>query len=137
MGAIGMALIARQWHQATAGATRFRGYDLDKLQLSTRDFVCKACSNLCDMKEFAIEGQKSYWGDKCSDKFRKPSATGRKPVIDDLFAFREKLHRGSARTLPGGPLHASGCRAPCRCSTGCRSGSATSPSWGSRPCSPR
>ena len=28
MGAIGMALIARQWHQATGGATRFRGYDL-------------------------------------------------------------------------------------------------------------
>jgi predicted nucleotide-binding protein (sugar kinase/HSP70/actin superfamily) len=91
MGAIGMALIARQWHQATHGATRFRGYDLAKLQLSTRDFVCKACSNLCDMKEFVIEGQKSYWGDKCSDKFRKPSPTGRKPVIEDLFAFREEL----------------------------------------------
>jgi predicted nucleotide-binding protein (sugar kinase/HSP70/actin superfamily) len=91
MGAIGMALIARQWHQATGGQTRFRGYDLRKLQLSTRDFVCKACSNLCDMKEFVIEGQKSYWGDKCSDKFRKPSATGRKPVIDDLFAYRDQL----------------------------------------------
>jgi predicted CoA-substrate-specific enzyme activase len=91
MGAIGMALIARQWHQATGGHTRFRGYDLHKLKLSTRDFVCKACSNLCDMKEFVIEGQKSYWGDKCSDKFRKPSPTGRKPVIDDLFAYRERL----------------------------------------------
>jgi predicted CoA-substrate-specific enzyme activase len=91
MGAIGMALIARQWHQATNGASRFRGYDLHKLQLTTRDFVCKACSNLCDMKEFVIEGQKSYWGDKCSDKFRKPSATGRKPVIEDLFAYREQL----------------------------------------------
>ena len=91
MGAIGMALIARQWHQATGAATRFRGYDLHKLELSTRDFVCKACSNLCDMKEFVIEGQKSYWGDKCSDKFRKPSATGRKPVIEDLFAYREQL----------------------------------------------
>jgi predicted CoA-substrate-specific enzyme activase len=91
MGAIGMALIARQWHQATGAATRFRGYDLHKLRLSTRDFVCKACSNLCDMKEFVIEGHKSYWGDKCSDKFRKPSVTGRKPVIDDLFACREQL----------------------------------------------
>jgi predicted CoA-substrate-specific enzyme activase len=91
MGAIGMALIARQWHHATGAKTRFRGYDLHKLQLSSRDFVCKACSNLCDMKEFVIEGQKSYWGDKCSDKFRKPSATGRKAVIDDLFAFREHL----------------------------------------------
>jgi predicted CoA-substrate-specific enzyme activase len=91
MGAIGMALIARQWHQATGGATRFRGYDLHKLRMASRDFVCKACSNFCDMKEFTIEGQKSYWGDKCSDKFRKPSATGRKPVIDDLFAFRDHL----------------------------------------------
>ncbi|HYW47173.1 MAG TPA: acyl-CoA dehydratase activase [Bryobacteraceae bacterium] len=91
MGAIGMALIARQWHQATSAKTRFRGYDLHKLQLSSRDFVCKACSNLCDMKEFVIEGQKSFWGDKCSDKFRKPSATGRKPVIDDLFQYREQL----------------------------------------------
>src|SRR5436305_10931927 len=59
--------------------------------MASRDFVCKACSNLCDMKEFTIEGQKSYWGDKCSDKFRKPSPTGRKPVIDDLFEYREKL----------------------------------------------
>ena len=91
MGAIGMALIARQWRHATQKQSRFRGWDLRQLQLSTRDFVCKACSNLCDMKEFVIEGQKSYWGDKCSDKFRKPSATGRKPVIDDLFAYREGL----------------------------------------------
>lgn len=91
MGAIGMALIARHWHNATQGETRFRGYDLHKLELTTRDFVCKACSNLCDMKEFVIEGQKSFWGDKCSDKFRKPSTTGRKPVIDDLFAYREEL----------------------------------------------
>jgi predicted CoA-substrate-specific enzyme activase len=99
IGAIGMALIARQWRQATGAASRFRGYDLDKLHLSSRDFVCKACSNLCDMKEFVIEGQKSYWGDKCSDKFRKPSVTGRKPVIEDLFAYREQLLEGGNRSL--------------------------------------
>jgi predicted CoA-substrate-specific enzyme activase len=91
MGAIGMALIARQWRLSTQAVSRFRGYDLRKLHLTTRDFVCKACSNSCDMKEFVIEGQKSYWGDKCSDKFRKPSATGRKPVIEDLLAYRDEL----------------------------------------------
>jgi predicted CoA-substrate-specific enzyme activase len=98
MGAIGMALIARQWHQATRGESRFRGYDLGKLSLTTRDFVCKACSNYCDMKEFVIEGHKSYWGDKCSDKFRKPSPSGRKPVIEDLFAYRDQL----LEALPNG-----------------------------------
>ncbi len=90
IGAIGMALIARQWQQATGAASRFRGYDLRRLRLSSRDFVCKACSNVCDIKEFTIEGHKSYWGDKCSDRFRKPSASGRKPVIEDLFAYRER-----------------------------------------------
>src|ERR1039457_5333001 len=104
MGAIGMALIARQWREATQAETRFRGFDLHKLSLTARDFVCKACSNLCDMKEFVIEGQKSYWGDKCSDKFRKPSATGRKPVIEDLFEFRDKL---LAQLPSAGPTTAS------------------------------
>lgn len=102
MGAVGMALIARQWHLATGGRTRFRGYRLDCLELSSRDFVCRACSNLCDIKEFTIEGQKSYWGDKCSDKFRKPSATGRQPVIDDLFACRERILEDMVRTAPAG-----------------------------------
>jgi predicted nucleotide-binding protein (sugar kinase/HSP70/actin superfamily) len=56
-----------------------------------------------------IEGQKSYWGDKCSDKFRKPSATGRKPVIEDLFAYREELLSGTGLPAcpdrPGGLSH--------------------------------
>ena len=91
IGAIGMALIAQEWHRATGGRTRFRGYDLAGLRFTSRDFVCRACSNLCDMKEIVIDGQRSFWGDKCSDKFRKPSATGRTPVIEDLFALRERL----------------------------------------------
>ncbi len=104
MGAIGMALIARQWWLATGGPSRFRGYDLSRLKMTTRDFVCKACSNYCDIKEFTIEGQKSYWGDKCSDRFRKPSATGRKPVIEDLFEFRETLVAAlTAERASGGP----------------------------------
>ncbi len=100
VGAIGMALIARQWHAATHARTRFRGYRLDRLELTSRDFVCRACSNLCDIKEFTIEGQKSFWGDKCSDKFRKPSATGRQPVIDDLFACRERIVEDFAASAP-------------------------------------
>lgn len=104
MGAIGMALIARQWWLATGARTKFRGYDLSRLEMKTREFVCKACSNYCDIREFTIEGQKSYWGDKCSDKFRKPPVTGRKPVIEDLFEFREKLVAElTAERATGGP----------------------------------
>ncbi|MBI4166233.1 MAG: hypothetical protein HY508_10930, partial [Acidobacteria bacterium] len=91
IGAIGMALIARDRMMAEGGATRFRGYSLNRVNFSTRDFVCHACSNYCDMKEFNIEGEKSYWGDKCSDKFRKRARTDRQPVIEDLIDFRDRL----------------------------------------------
>jgi len=104
MGAIGMALIARQWSEATQEKTRFRGYDLSQLEMTTRDFVCQACSNHCDIKQFTIEGQKSFWGDKCSDKYRKASTSGRQPVIDDLIAFRENL----LEEITGEPLDQTG-----------------------------
>jgi predicted CoA-substrate-specific enzyme activase len=106
IGAIGMALIARERRKATGQASRFRGYDLDRVNFTTREFVCQACSNFCDMKEFIIEGQRTFWGDKCSDKFRKRARTDRQPVIEDLIEWREKLleevllpTRGGSRTV--------------------------------------
>jgi predicted CoA-substrate-specific enzyme activase len=91
IGAIGMALLARERMQGTEPHSRFRGYDLNRVDYTSRDFVCRACSNDCDMKEFVIEGQKTYWGDKCSDKFRKRTRVDREPAIADLFESRDKL----------------------------------------------
>ncbi len=109
IGAIGMALIAQEVTQTRARiraeqnaddsldspldpvpVSTFRGFDLSRTRFESREFVCKACSNYCDMKEITIEGQKTYWGDKCSDKFRKRVRTDRKPVIEDLLAFRDR-----------------------------------------------
>lgn len=75
----------------------FRGFDLNRVNFRTREFVCKACSNYCDMKEITIEGRKTYWGDKCSDKFRKRVRTERRPVIADLLGVRDSLLREFAR----------------------------------------
>jgi predicted nucleotide-binding protein (sugar kinase/HSP70/actin superfamily) len=91
IGAIGMALLARERMQGHGQPSRFRGYDLYRVNFTARDFVCKACSNYCDMKEFVIEGEKTYWGDQCSDKFRKRARSDRKPIIEDLVEYREKL----------------------------------------------
>jgi len=106
IGAIGMALIARERMKDAGKASRFRGYDLGRVNFTTREFVCQACSNFCDMKEFNVEGQRTYWGDKCSDKFRKRARTDRQPVIEDLIEWREKLleevllpTRGGSRTV--------------------------------------
>ncbi len=91
IGAIGMCLMARDWQHATHAQTRFRGYDFNQLKQVARDFVCKSCTNECDIREVTIEGRKTYWGDKCSDKYRRPSPSARVPVIEDLFAYRDRL----------------------------------------------
>jgi predicted CoA-substrate-specific enzyme activase len=121
IGAIGMALIAREVVDAKAeiqalnreelrmsdetpesSISTFRGFDLSRARFETREFVCKACSNYCDMKEITIDGEKTYWGDKCSDKFRKRARTSRKPAIDDLLAFRDRiLFEGEPEPAPG------------------------------------
>jgi len=91
IGAIGMALIARDRMQASGETSRFRGFDLSQVNFTSRDFVCRACSNYCAMKEFLIDGEKSYWGDQCSDKFRKRARTNRQPVIEDLLSSRDQF----------------------------------------------
>ena len=74
------------------GDSRFRGYEVAKVDYTLREFTCKGCSNDCAIQEFNVEGEKTYWGDKCSDRYRKRAKSARKPDIQDLSAFRlEKL----------------------------------------------
>ena len=103
IGAIGMALLARDRMAASKQPSKFRGYNLDEVDFTTREFVCQACSNFCDIKEFKIEGNKTYWGDKCSDKFRKRARTDRVPVIEDLIEYRDKLLEEVLRPPQGRP----------------------------------
>lgn len=91
MGAVGMALIAKENHERTGKPTTFRGYDIDSVDYSLKEFACNACSNQCDIQEFSVEGSKTYWGDKCSDKFRKAIKTGITSVTKDIFKEREIL----------------------------------------------
>jgi predicted CoA-substrate-specific enzyme activase len=118
IGAIGMALIAQEVTTSRSRTlahpnggrpepqdgtcelmTSFRGFDLSSTRFETREFVCKACSNYCDMKEITIEGEKTYWGDKCSDKFRKRARTSRTPVLEDLLALRDEALFGDYREV--------------------------------------
>jgi predicted CoA-substrate-specific enzyme activase len=91
IGAIGMALLAKEKISATRSHTTFRGYSLDDVDYSLREFTCRACSNYCDIQEFTVESERTYWGDKCSDQFRQRAQTDREAVIEDLVGLREKL----------------------------------------------
>jgi predicted CoA-substrate-specific enzyme activase len=91
IGAIGVALLAREKVTALALSTTFRGYDLEAIDYHIREFTCKGCTNYCDIQEFTVEGNRTYWGDKCSDRYRKSAKVPKKPVIPDLMALYEEL----------------------------------------------
>ena len=91
LGAIGAALLAKEKVTATGSETRFRGYDMSAVDYTLREFTCKGCGNHCSIQEFKVEGEKTFWGDKCSDRYRKQTKTGRKPTIPDLVALRHEL----------------------------------------------
>jgi len=102
LGAIGVALLAREKVRAAGLATRFRGYDVGQINYTLREFTCNGCGNHCSVQEFNVEGEKTFWGDKCSDRFRKRAKTERQPAIPDLVALRrELLHAGDAGDPPG------------------------------------
>jgi len=85
------------------GRSRFRGYDLSKVHYTLREFTCKGCSNACQIQEFTVEGEKTYWGDKCSDRYRKAVKADQKPVIEDLLSLRTKLLLDDSSLGPARP----------------------------------
>jgi len=90
IGAIGMALLAKEKMEAIGSESGFRGYSLEAVDYSLREFTCKACSNYCDIQEFTVEGEHTFWGDKCSDQFRQHAKSNHQAVIEDLISTREK-----------------------------------------------
>ena len=90
MGAIGAALLCSR-KQNKDDKSQFKGWDLSAVDWNLKEFNCNACSNQCAIQQFEIDGEKSYWGDKCSDRYRKRSKSDKKAGIPDLFKLRESL----------------------------------------------
>ncbi|MCK4539217.1 MAG: hypothetical protein KAV42_10515 [Candidatus Krumholzibacteria bacterium] len=92
IGAIGSALLAREKMQALGKPTTFRGYDIASIDYKMREFTCKGCSNYCEIQEFTVENERTYWGDKCSDRYRKRKKLPVNPVGADLtLIYRDLL----------------------------------------------
>jgi predicted CoA-substrate-specific enzyme activase len=97
IGAIGVALLARDWARESRQSTAFRGLALDRVSYGLREFTCRGCQNFCSIQEFTVEGEKSYWGDQCSDRFRSRQRVLDQPVTNDLYRrYLDSLPHGSA-----------------------------------------
>ena len=64
MGAIGSAIIAME--ERTWEKSRFKGFDLRHKRYELTSFVCKDCSNICEIRQVNIEGENPlYYGSRC------------------------------------------------------------------------
>jgi len=89
-GAIGCAIIARNWHRETGRKTTFKGFDLSKREYVQDTFECKGCSNRCEIKRVRIQGEKPlYYGGRCEKYEHRKSEKSK--GIPDLFQEREDL----------------------------------------------
>jgi len=102
IGAIGAALLAKDKIDRTGSESTFRGFNLENINYQLRSFTCKGCTNFCDIQEFNVEGEKTYWGDKCSERYRKEIKLEKEPIIPDLIKFRESLILENYKPLKNG-----------------------------------
>lgn len=64
MGAIGSAIISME--EQAWDKSRFKGFDLRKRQYETSSFVCKDCSNICELRKITITGETPlHYGSRC------------------------------------------------------------------------
>ncbi len=101
MGAIGAALLAKEDMAKSPRATRFVGFDMHKAHFHLRHFTCKACSNQCDIQEMTVNHEKTYWGDKCSERYRKKRKSEQKAILPDLVDFYLKQLEEAPSTPDG------------------------------------
>ncbi|MDR4497654.1 MAG: acyl-CoA dehydratase activase [Candidatus Scalindua sp.] len=89
MGAIGSAIISME--EQTWDRSRFKGFDLRKRVYETSSFVCKDCSNICEIRKVVIKGESPlHYGSRCG-KYddEKKSKSGK--ILPRLFNERKKL----------------------------------------------
>ena len=100
-GAIGVAILAMR--ERTWKDSRFKGFDLARIQYEVSSFECKGCPNQCEVKKVSIEGEKPlFYGSRC-DKYDLDVKKTVQHDLPDLFAEREEWMAGSLEDCnPGG-----------------------------------
>ncbi len=88
LGAIGVAMLARDEMEATGSQTRFRGFDLAHRQYELSSFECQKCSNRCEIHKVVFEGEKPlFYGSRCglwdSDEKKEQRQSSKIPRLFD------------------------------------------------------
>ena len=91
-GAIGAAMLARDHVKKNNLKTRFKGFDISKVEYKLDKFHCRECSNQCEIRRIRIEGEKKplYYGGRC-DKYEIEERKGHGQDIPDYFKERLEM----------------------------------------------
>lgn len=66
MGAIGIAMLAKDYIERTNMPTKFKGFKVSEERFETTSFICKGCPNECEIIKIQAEGRTiAMTGDKC------------------------------------------------------------------------
>ena len=66
MGAIGAAMLAREYTAAGGGKSVFRGFECTEYDFAPKSFDCNGCDNTCEVIKIELNGRVvAMWGDRC------------------------------------------------------------------------
>ena len=97
-GAIGAAILARDYVKENKIKTRFKGWDISKIPYTVDKFICKKCPNFCEIRRVRIEGEKKplFYGARC-ELFEVDERKSKGHDIPNYFGERLKMLMGDYR----------------------------------------
>ncbi len=103
MGAIGSAIIAME--ERTWEKSRFKGFDLRSKRYELSSFVCKDCSNICEIRKVTIDGENPlHYGSRCG-KFDDERSLKKGKHLPRLFRERkDALFNTYKKNKPDHPI---------------------------------
>jgi predicted CoA-substrate-specific enzyme activase len=90
-GAIGAAILAKR-SMSEGQKTRFKGFGVRNANYKVSRFVCRGCTNHCEISRVKIEGEKKslYYGGRC-EKYETNNRKKLKNNIPNLFTKRTEM----------------------------------------------
>ena len=66
MGALGSAILAKEYVERTGRTTLFKGFETSHLDYKTSSFYCKGCANNCEIAKIEVSGEVlARFGSRC------------------------------------------------------------------------
>jgi predicted CoA-substrate-specific enzyme activase len=90
LGAIGVAMLAREEMETAGRQSRFRGFDLRDVQYELSSFECQDCPNHCEIHKVIFAGEEPlFYGSRCG-KYDSPEKKEKRRSSPIPRLFRER-----------------------------------------------